>query len=86
MCKAEVPIDYCKEVPEGLILHYQLVRWWCFKNLEDEDYDIAVDNISKAKEIQTKYIWIQLAEDLPSFQMEPQGYRGYIEGHPVVKI
>ena len=30
------------------------------------------------------YEWA--TDKLPSFQMEPQGYRGYIEGHPVREI
>ena len=51
---------------------------------DDEDYDIAVDNISNAViKYNTNLYGYSWAEDLTSFQMEPQGYRGYIEGHPV---
>ena len=54
---------------------------------DDEDYDIAVDNISNAViKYNPNLYGYSWAEDLPSFQMEPQGYRGYIEGHPVREL
>ena len=55
---------------------------------DDEDYNIAVDNISNAviKYNPNLYGYEWDVDESPSFQMEPQGYRGYIEGHPVREI
>lgn len=85
----EVPIDYCGVVPEGFdIITLPACKMMVFQGepFEDEDYNIAIDNISKAVIKYNPSIYgYSWAEDLPSFQMEPQGYRGYIEGHPVIE-
>ena len=87
----EVPIDYCGIVPEGLeIITLPSCKMMVFQGepFEDEDYDIAIKNISKAisKYNPSLYGYEWATDKLPSFQMEPQGYRGYIEGHPVREI
>ena len=84
----EVAIDYDGIVPEGLdIITLPQCKMMIFQGepFDDENYDIAIDNISKAiaKYNPTLYGYKWAVDEGLSFQMEPQGYRGYIEGHPV---
>ena len=55
---------------------------------EDENFYIYISNLSKAIDRYNPsiygYEWAM--EDYPCFQMEPQGYRGYIEGRPVREL
>ena len=69
-------------ITEGTLMVFQ------GEPFEDEDYDMAIKNISKAisKYNPSLYGYEWATDKLPSFQMEPQGYRGYIEGHPVREI
>lgn len=87
----EVPIDYDGIIPEGLeIITLPPCKMMVFQgeSFENENYDIAIENISKAviKYNPSLYGYEWATNELPSFQMEPQGYRGYIEGHPVREI
>ena len=87
----ELPMDYCGIVPEGLeIITLPSCKMMVFQGepFEDEDYNMAIKNISKAinKYNPSLYGYEWATDKLPSFQMEPQGYRGYIEGHPVREI
>ena len=87
----EVPIDYDGIIPEGLdIITLPKCKMMIFQGepFDDEDYNIAVDNISNAviKYNPNLYGYEWDVDESPSFQMEPQGYRGYIEGHPVREI
>ena len=55
---------------------------------EDENFGEAIENVWRLIERYDPklygYEWA--SEDGPRFQLEPQGYRGYIEGKPVRKI
>jgi len=87
----EVPIDYDGIIPEGLdIITLPKCKMMIFQGepFDDEDYNIAVDNISNAviKYNPNLYGYEWDVDESPSFQMEPQGYRGYIEGHPVREL
>ena len=87
----EVPIDYDGIVPEGLdIITLPQCKMMIFQGepFDDENYDIAIDNISKAiaKYNPTLYGYKWAVDEGLSFQMEPQGYRGYIEGHSVIEL
>ncbi len=55
---------------------------------QDEEFEDAIDEIwEHAKKLDPKlygYDWDP--EAAPRFQLEPQGYRGYIEAYPVKKL
>jgi hypothetical protein len=55
---------------------------------EDEEYMEAITGLSEAiKLYNPKYYGFEWAdEESPSFQLEPQGYRGYIEARPVKQM
>lgn len=87
----EVPADYEGTVPEGLeIVDLPACQMMLFQGppFEDDDFFEAITGISELIDYyqpQTYgYRWAD--EDAPRFQMEPQGYRGYIEARPVQQI
>jgi len=55
---------------------------------EDEKFGEAIEDLWKVmNEYKPElYGFTYADEDGPRFQMEPQGYRGYIEGRPVRSI
>lgn len=84
----EVPLDYDGPIPEG----YEIIDLLPCKMMifQGQPYDDAFfeDAIGSLWETIKNYNpeiygfkWAD--EDGPRFQLEPQGYRGYIEGHPV---
>ena len=54
----------------------------------DEEFEKAIQSLwDVMKSYNPKVYGFEWAdEDAPRFQMEPQGYRGYIEGRPVREI
>jgi predicted transcriptional regulator YdeE len=87
----EVPLDYSNVIPEG----YELIElppctMMVFQGepFQDEEFEDAIDEIwEHAKKLDPKlygYDWDP--EAAPRFQLEPQGYRGYIEAYPVKKL
>lgn len=87
----EVPLDYDGEIPEGLeIITLPPCKMMIFQGepYEDEKYGEAIEDLWKVmNEYQPElYGFTYADEDGPRFQMEPQGYRGYIEGRPVRSI
>jgi len=87
----EVPEDYTGEVPEGFeLIELEPCKMMVFQGpqFDDEQFE---DAIADVWEIMEKYNpelygfkWAD--EDAPRFQLEPQGYRGYIEARPVKVI
>jgi AraC-like DNA-binding protein len=87
----EVPNNYSGEVPEGFdIIDLPTCKTMIFQGepYEDENFKEAIGSLW---EVMKKYNpelygfkWAD--EDGPRFQMEPWGYRGYIEGRPVRQI
>ena len=87
----EVPLDYADGVPEGFeLIELKPCKMMVFQG---QPYDDAVfeQAISERWEVMKNYNpkvygveWAE--EDGPRFQLEPQGYRGYIEGKPVRQI
>ncbi len=84
----ELPIDYVKPIPEG----YEMVTLEPCKMMvfQGEPYDDAefgpevlavMEFIDRYDPAPFGYAWAD--DEAPRFQLEPQGYRGYIEARPV---
>ncbi len=87
----EVPADYRGEVPEGLeLMDLPPCQMMVFQGpaFEDERFEEAIVDVWELmKTYQPElYGFAWADEDGPRFQMEPQGYRGYIEGRPVRRV
>lgn len=84
----EVPADYAGEVPEGFeLIDLPPCRLLVFQGppFRDEDYGEAIGALGDAMErYQPELYGFRWAdEDGPRIQLEPQGYRGYVEARPV---
>lgn len=84
----EVPTDYSGEIPDGFdIIDLPLCKMIIFQGqpYEDEDFQEAIGSLWGVMEKYNPelYGFKWADEDGPRFQMEPRGYRGYIEGRPV---
>ncbi len=84
----EVPADYHGEVPEGFeIIDLPPCKMMVFQGepYDDENFEQAIGDLWEVMKRYNPEIygfkWAD--EDGPRFQLEPQGYRGYIEGRPV---
>ncbi len=84
----ELPLDYANDVPAG----YELIELPPCKMMvfqgepyDDADFMTEIDDIWSTieKYDPTLYGFEWAPEDAPRFQMEPLGYRGYIEALPV---
>lgn len=87
----EVPIDYSGDVPEGFdVIDLPPCKMMIFQGqpFEDEKFGDAIDELWDVMKSYNPEIygfrWAD--EDAPRFQMEPVGYRGYIEGRSVRQI
>jgi AraC family transcriptional regulator len=87
----ELPADYQNAVPEGFeIIDLPPCMMMVFQGepFEDDDFMEAIDevwaHIEKFNPNIYGYEWAP--EAAPRFQMEPWGYRGYIEAYPVVPL
>ena len=84
----EVATDYSGPVPDGLVLReLPPCRQMIFQGppFEDEQFEEAIGQlwevIKNYDPSLVGYAWAD--QDGPRFQLEPRGYRGYIEGRPV---
>ncbi|MBN2558147.1 MAG: AraC family transcriptional regulator [Clostridia bacterium] len=87
----EVPVDYAGKIPEGFeIMELPACKMMVFQGepYDDEKFE---DAIGELWEVMKKYNpgiygfeWAD--EDAPRIQLEPQGYRGYIEARPVREV
>ena len=87
----EVPSDYSGEVPEGFeLIELSPCKMMVFQGqpYDDEKFEEAIGDL---KEVMKSYnpelygfSWAD--EDGPRFQLEPMGYRGYIEARPVRQL
>jgi len=87
----EVPMDYRGEVPEGFdIIELPPCKMMVFQGepYEDEKFGEAIEELWEVmKKYDPRIYGFEWAdEDAPRFQLEPQGYRGYIEARPVRPI
>lgn len=87
----EVPLSYDGEVPKGYdLIELPACRMMVFQGppFADEDYEDAIGNLWEVmKTYDPKLYGFTWADsDGPRFQMEPLGYRGYIEARPVRQL
>jgi len=87
----EVPADYCGQIPEGFdCIDLKPCKMMIFQGppFKDEDFEEAITGLWEVIKLYNPEIYgfAWAVNDAPRFQMEPQGYRGYIEGRPVIEI
>jgi len=87
----EVPKDFAGTVPKGYdLINLPACQMMIFQGppFEDEDYEEAIAGLWDVmkKYDPTFYGFAWADEDGPRFQMEPLGYRGYIEARPCKRI
>ncbi|HCC34992.1 MAG TPA: AraC family transcriptional regulator [Ruminococcaceae bacterium] len=87
----EVPADYSGVVPEGFeLITLPACKLMVFQGqpFEDEHFDEAIADLWEVMNTYKPelYGFEWADEDAPRFQMEPQGYRGYIEARPVRQL
>ena len=84
----EMPLDYAGPIPEGFeMIDLPSCQVMIFQGqpYDDADFEQAIGSLWETMKTYNPEIYgFQWAdEDGPRFQLEPQGYRGYIEGRPV---
>jgi AraC family transcriptional regulator len=84
----ELPSDYAGPVPEGFdLINLPPCKMMIFQGepYDDAEFEKAIGSLWESmKNYQPELYGFRWAdEDGPRFQLEPQGYRGYIEGRPV---
>lgn len=87
----EVPLHYDKEIPVGFeLITLPACKMMIFQGqpYEDEKFEDAISDLWEVMKTYnpTLYGFQWADEDGPRFQLEPKGYRGYIEGRPVRSI
>jgi AraC-like DNA-binding protein len=87
----EVPADYDGNVPEGFeIISLTPCKMMIFQGepFKDEEFEEAIGNLWEVMDRYDPLLYGFVYDDdaAPRFQMEPQGYRGYIEGRPVKQL
>ena len=87
----EVPLDHVGLVPERYeIIELPECKMMIFQSepYDDEKFEDAIDMVwEKMKKYDPKVYGFKWAdEDGPRIQLEPLGYRGYIEARPVRPI
>ena len=87
----EMPADYSGEVPEGYdIMDLPPCKMMVFQGqpFEDEKFGEAIEEMWGLMKTYNPEIYgfAWADEDGPRFQLEPQGYRGYIEARPVRQL
>lgn len=87
----EVSLDYEGDIPEGFeMITLEPCMMLIFQGppYKDEDFMDAIRTFNQATKNYDPaiygYAWAD--DEAPSFQLEPLGYRGYIEGRPVKKL
>lgn len=86
----EVAADYSGPVPDGFeLIDLPACQLMLFQGppFNDEDFENAIGTLWELMDrydpMLYGYRWAD--DECPRFQLEPQGYRGYIEGRPVKK-
>lgn len=84
----EVPQNYIGVIPEGFeILELKPCKMMVFQGepYDDERFEEAIEDLWEVmKKYNPQIYGFEWADDdAPRFQLEPQGYRGYIEARPV---
>jgi AraC-like DNA-binding protein len=84
----EVPLDFSGSIPDGYeLIDLPACQMMVFQGqpYDDADFEQAIGSLWETlKSYKPEIYGFKWADqDGPRFQMEPQGYRGYIEGRPV---
>jgi AraC family transcriptional regulator len=87
----EVPTTYLGIIPEGFdIIDLEPCKMMIFQGqpYNDEDFEMKIGEVMNAIDTYNPNLYgYQWADDIaPRFQLEPQGYRGYIEARPVIEV
>ncbi len=87
----EVPSNYSGVIPDGFeIINLKPCKMMVFQGepFDDEKFGDAIEELwDVMKKYNPQIYGFEWAdEDAPRFQLEPQGYRGYIEARPVKEI
>ena len=87
----EMAADYSGDVPEGFdIIDLPPCKMMIFQGqpYDDEKFQEAIADLWEVMKAYNPEIYgfTWADEDGPRFQLEPQGYRGYIEGRPVRQL
>lgn len=87
----EMPLNYAGVIPEGFdCIELQPCKMMIFQGqpYDDANFEKAISSLWETiKHYNPEIYGFRWAdEDGPRFQLEPQGYRGYIEGRPVRAI
>jgi AraC family transcriptional regulator len=87
----EMPAEYSGKVPEGYeIIKLKPCKMMVFQGppYDDTRFEDAIGNLWEVMKTYNPelYGFTWADEDGPRFQLEPQGYRGYIEGRPVRQL
>ncbi len=84
----EVPLEYADPLPKGFdLIELPPCKMMIFQGqpYDDADFEAAISSLWETiKNYKPEIYGFRWADDDgPRFQLEPQGYRGYIEGRPV---
>lgn len=84
----EVPVDYTGKIPDGFeVIDLPPCSMMVFQGepYDDETFEEAIEELWDVMKTYNPQIYgFEWADDdAPRFQLEPQGYRGYIEARPV---
>ncbi|MBN1971593.1 MAG: AraC family transcriptional regulator [Candidatus Delongbacteria bacterium] len=83
----EVSLDYDKKLPEGFeYITLPSCKMMVFNGpkYNDDDFMEAISDLQKAiSEFDPKQFGYKWSDKSPAYQLEPHGYRGYIEAKPV---
>jgi AraC-like DNA-binding protein len=87
----EIPFGYTGKIPEGFdLIELHPCKMMIFQGqpYEDANFEEAIGSLWETiKDYKPEIYGFQWAEeDGPRFQLEPKGYRGYIEGRPVRQL
>ena len=87
----EMPADYSGPIPEGFeIIDLKPCKMMVFQGPphDDEKFQEAIGDLWEVMKAYNPEIYgfAWADEDGPRFQLEPQGYRGYIEARPVREL
>lgn len=88
----EVPVDYQGTIPEKYDIitlpenYYMIFQGEPYPE-DEETFMVRISELQKAiNEFNPNLYGFKFDSDMPRFQLEPQGERGYIEGIPVIPV
>jgi hypothetical protein len=87
----EMPADYTGKAPEGYeIIKLKPCKMMVFQGppYDDAKFEEAISDLWEVMKTYNPelYGFKWADDDGPRFQLEPQGYRGYIEARPVRQV